>query len=464
MTKSIGLIGIGVMGSNIALNFSEKGTSVHVFNQSEDKINSLIEKDSHGNISGSTDLENFLESLPKPRKILMLIPSGKPTFDMAKKVINYLEPNDILIDGGNAYYLDSSRLGALCAEKEIDFIGMGVSGGEEGARNGPAIMVGSNKNLDENLIDLLSSISAKAANVCIGFYEGFGSGHFVKMVHNGIEYAEMQLIAESYFLLKKSGYTNLEIADFFDSLKILNQSSYLIEITSEILRKKEGEKFIIDLIKPSANNKGTGRLTVETALDLGITAPSIFAAYDARVQSNAGDYWKLDEKLFKQDNTVGPQGSEKTEIFNLVARSLYFGRISSMIQGLTIIWSYNEVNKFSFNFVDIFKNWSGGCIIRSEMLDELIKIDDTSEDFLRSEELHSLLKVNLDAVKNLVRDALSKDIALPVFSSSLNWYLNLSSSDNPSNLIQAQRDFFGSHTVQLLSSDEYIHIDWRKDE
>ena len=284
------------------------------------------------------------------------------------------------------------------------------------------------------------------------------------MVHNGIEYAEMQLIAESYFLLKKSGYTNLEIADFFDSLKILNQSSYLIEITSEILRKKEGEKFIIDLIKPSANNKGTGRLTVETALDLGITAPSIFAAYDARVQSNAGDYWKLDEKLFKQDNTVGPQGSEKTEIFNLVARSLYFGRISSMIQGLTIIWSYNEVNKFSFNFVDIFKNWSGGCIIRSEMLDELIKIDDTSEDFLRSEELHSLLKVNLDAVKNLVRDALSKDIALPVFSSSLNWYLNLSSSDNPSNLIQAQRDFFWSHTVQLLSSDEYIHIDWRKDE
>ena len=141
MTKSIGLIGIGVMGSNIALNFSEKGTSVHVFNQSEDKINSLIEKDSHGNISGSTDLENFIESLPKPRKILMLIPSGKPTFDMAKKVINYLEPNDILIDGGNAYYLDSNILGALCAEKEIDFIGMGVSGGEEGARNGPALML-----------------------------------------------------------------------------------------------------------------------------------------------------------------------------------------------------------------------------------------------------------------------------------------------------------------------------------
>jgi len=170
-----------------------------------------------------------------------------------------LDEGDVIIDGGNSFYQESINHGNSLAEKKINFVGMGVSGGEEGARNGPAIMVGSNKNLDENLIDLLSSISAKAADACIGFYEGFGSGHFVKMVHNGIEYAEMQLIAESYFLLKKS--------------------------------KKEGEKFIIDLIKPSANNKGTGRLTVETALDLGITAPSIFAAYDARVQSNAGDYF-----------------------------------------------------------------------------------------------------------------------------------------------------------------------------
>ena len=175
MTKSIGLIGIGVMGSNIALNFSEKGTSVHVFNKSEDKINSLIEKDSYGNISGSTDLESFIESLPKPRKILMLIPSGKPTFDMAKKVNRYLEPNDILIDGGNAYYLDSNRLGDLCAEKGIDFIGMGVSGGEKGARNGPALMIGSRKSINDELKDSLSSIAASYENSpSIGFYKGYG--------------------------------------------------------------------------------------------------------------------------------------------------------------------------------------------------------------------------------------------------------------------------------------------------
>jgi len=403
MLSEIGLIGLGVMGKNIGLNISEKGTNIKAYNASTEKLDS-IKKEFGTNFSGYTTLKELVENIARPRNILLMIPSGEPTHNIINQLSDLLDEGDVIIDGGNSFYQESINHGNSLAEKKINFVGMGVSGGEEGARNGPAIMVGSNKNLDENLIDLLSSISAKAADACIGFYEGFGSGHFVKMVHNGIEYAEMQLIAESYFLLKKSGYTNLEIADFFDSLKILNQSSYL-----------------------------------ETALDLGITAPSIFAAYDARVQSNAGDYWKLDEKLFKQDNTVGPQGSEKTEIFN-------------------------EVNKFSFNFVDIFKNWSGGCIIRSEMLDELIKIDDTSEDFLRSEELHSLLKVNLDAVKNLVRDALSKDIALPVFSSSLNWYLNLSSSDNPSNLIQAQRDFFGSHTVQLLSSDEYIHIDWRKDE
>ena len=228
MTKSIGLIGVGVMGSNIALNFSEKGTPVHVFNKSEDKINSLIEKDSHENISGSTDLKNFIESLSKPRKILMLIPSGKPTFDMAKKVINYLEPNDILIDGGNAYYLDSIRLGDMCAEKEIDFIGMGVSGGEEGARNGPALMIGSEKSINNELKDSLSSIAASYENSpSIGFYKGYGTGHFIKMLHNGIEYAEMQIITEAYHVLKRANYTNIEISEFFKKFSTQNRSSYL---------------------------------------------------------------------------------------------------------------------------------------------------------------------------------------------------------------------------------------------
>lgn len=463
MLSEIGLIGLGVMGKNIGLNIAEKGTDIKAYNASLEKLDT-IKEEFKGNFYGYTNLENLVQNIARPRNILLMIPSGEPTLSIIHQLSGLLDEGDVIIDGGNSFYQDSIHHGKSLAEKNISFVGMGVSGGEEGARNGPAIMVGSNKNLDQNLIDLLSSISAKTDEACIGFYEGFGSGHFVKMVHNGIEYAEMQLLAESYYLLKKSGCTNLEIADFFDSLKQLNQSSYLIEITSEILRKKDGENFIIDLIKPFANNKGTGKLTVETSLELGVSAPSIYAAYDARVQSNAGEFWKTTPQSLSEEDIESPEVEEKINMLNSVAKSLYFGRISAMIQGLTIIWSYNKVNEFTFSFTDIFKNWSGGCIIRSEMLDELIRIDNGSENFLHSEELHNILKVNLDVTKDLVCDAALKGIAIPVFSSSLNWYLNLSSNDNPSNLIQAQRDFFGSHTVQLLNSDEYIHIDWRKNE
>jgi len=341
---------------------------------------------------------------------------------------------------------------------------MGVSGGEEGARHGPAIMIGSANNLSDELVELLTAISAKAPNDCIGFYKGHGSGHFIKMVHNGIEYAEMQLITEAYYLLKYAEYSNIEIAEFFESLKGRNQSSYLIEITSEILRKKDGEFFTLDLIKPFANNKGTGKLTIETSFELGISAPSIYAAYDARVQSNAGDTWK--KATNQSENTMLELDHSFNKIINEsnLSKALYFGRVAAMVQGLKIIHKYSEVNSLSINYSDIFNNWSGGCIIRSQMLDELLEINKTAEDFLKSESLHNLLKDNLSVVKDVVSSSMLNNISLPVLSSSLNWYLNLSSGSNPSNLIQAQRDYFGSHTVQLLDSEEYIHIDWRENE
>ena len=274
----------------------------------------------------------------------------------------------------------------------------------------------------------------------------------------------MQLIAESYHLLKGAGHSNLEIADFFDSLKNINQTSYLIEITSEILRKKNGEEFTIDLIKPLANNKGTGRLTIETSFEIGVSAPSIYAAYDARVQSNADDFWKTKSRKRIEDNKDIFDHSEKISLQTSLAKSLYFGRVAAMIQGLTIIEKYNEINNFSCNFGDIFKNWSGGCIIRSEMLYEFMEINNVSDNLLHSIQLHDLLKKNLNNIKEIVSSSMLKNISLPVFSSSLSWYLNLSAEDNPSNLIQAQRDFFGSHTVQLVNSNKYIHIDWREDE
>ena len=463
MLSEIGLIGLGVMGKNIGLNIAQKGTSVKAFNNSYKKLEA-VQKEFDRNFLGYTTLEELVENMDRPRNLILMIPSGEPTSNLINQLSNLLDENDVVIDGGNSFYQDSFRHGENLSKKNIKFIGMGVSGGEEGARHGPAIMVGSNNNLDEDLIELLSSISAKAPHDCVGFYEGFGSGHFVKMVHNGIEYAEMQLIAESYHLLKGAGHSNLEIADFFDSLKNINQTSYLIEITSEILRKKNGEEFTIDLIKPLANNKGTGRLTIETSFELGVSAPSIYAAYDARVQSNADDFWKTKSRKRIEDNKDIFDHSEKISLQTSLAKSLYFGRVAAMIQGLTIIEKYNEINNFSYNFGDIFKNWSGGCIIRSEMLYEFMEINNVSDNLLHSIQLHDLLKKNLNNIKEIVSSSMLKNISLPVFSSSLSWYLNLSAEDNPSNLIQAQRDFFGSHTVQLVNSDKYIHIDWREDE
>ena len=463
MLSEIGLIGLGVMGKNIALNIAEKGTFVKAFNGSQEKIDAISDEFG-GMFSGFTKLEELIDNLERPRNILLMIPSGQPTQSVVNQLSNLLDEGDVIIDGGNSFYQESENHGNILSSKSIEFIGMGVSGGEEGARHGPAIMIGSANNLSDELVELLSAISAKAPNDCIGFYKGHGSGHFIKMVHNGIEYAEMQLITEAYYLLKYAEYSNIEIAEFFESLKGRNQSSYLIEITSEILRKKDGEFFTLDLIKPFANNKGTGKLTIETSFELGISAPSIYAAYDARVQSNAGDTWK--KATNQSENTMLELDHSFNKIINEsnLSKALYFGRVAAMVQGLKIIHKYSEINSLSINYSDIFNNWSGGCIIRSQMLDELLEIDKTAEDFLKSESLHNLLKDNLSVVKDVVSSSMLNNISLPVLSSSLNWYLNLSSGSNPSNLIQAQRDYFGSHTVQLLDSEEYIHIDWRENE
>ena len=463
MLSEIGLIGLGVMGKNIALNIAEKGTFVKAFNGSQEKIDAISDEFG-GMFSGFTKLEELIDNLERPRNILLMIPSGQPTHSVVNQLSNLLDEGDVIIDGGNSFYQESENHGNILSSKSIEFIGMGVSGGEEGARHGPAIMIGSANNLSDELVELLTAISAKAPNDCIGFYKGHGSGHFIKMVHNGIEYAEMQLITEAYYLLKYAEYSNIEIAEFFESLKGRNQSSYLIEITSEILRKKDGEFFTLDLIKPFANNKGTGKLTIETSFELGISAPSIYAAYDARVQSNAGDTWK--KATNQSENTMLELDHSFNKIINEsnLSKALYFGRVAAMVQGLKIIHKYSEVNSLSINYSDIFNNWSGGCIIRSQMLDELLEINKTAEDFLKSESLHNLLKENLSVVKDVVSSSMLNNISLPVLSSSLNWYLNLSSSSNPSNLIQAQRDYFGSHTVQLLDSEEYIHIDWRENE
>jgi len=449
MSLNIGLVGIGVMGSNLALNMSDHSINVKVYNKSEEKINTLINKDLNNNIEGYTSLKTLVENLEKPRTVMLLVPSGEATKTVIDDLTNLLDKDDLIIDAGNSYFLESSEMGNLCEKKGVKFIGMGVSGGEEGARNGPALMIGSKDPINETLQKILSSIAAKKDGVpCVGIYEGFGTGHFIKMLHNGIEYAEMQIIAEAYSVLRSSGFDNIKISNFFESFKEIGQSSYLIEITAEIFQKKNGDGFLIDQIRPLANHKGTGKLTVQTSLDYGYPLSAIYESLNARIESNFKNDWQQEELKM----------SEGLDL-NKLQRAVYFSRFATLIQGLLFIQFFSTEHNLNIKISEVLKNWMGGCIIRSDLLSELT-------DFLNSDSKLEIIQIQnrlsnlVEDAKNIITGCISNNISTPVMSSTLNWYLNMSAEHNPSNLIQAQRDFFGAHTVQLLDSEEFLHLQW----
>ena len=326
---------------------------------------------------------------------------------------------------------------------------MGVSGGEDGARNGPALMVGSDLSLETSLLDTLKNIAAKSGVECLGVYQGPGTGHFIKMVHNGIEYAEMQTIAEIYLILKNLNKTNEDMSNFFSSQTEKNKSSYLIEITSEILQKKDGDKFIIDQIKPVAQNKGTGRLTIQTSLELNVSIPSIAASYDARVQSSNQYTTKINQELISENISTKE-----------LSDALYFSRVCSMIQGLELISKFSNDEKHNISILEVLDNWSGGCIIRSNLLSELKKEFGENNDVFNLNTIFSTLNKNRASISNVLQITTKYNIPTPVLSASLNWFNNVTSVDNPSNMIQAQRDYFGRHKVQLIDSSNDINIDW----
>ena len=448
MLKEIGLIGLGVMGKNIALNLSDNGVIIKAFNNSEKKLND-IKKEFKNDFIPFDNLEQFVENLENPKTILLMVPSGQATKEVIEKLVSLLGEGGTIIDGGNSFYLDSIENGEYLKKNSINFIGMGVSGGEDGARNGPALMVGSETSIETSLFDTLKNIAAKAEVECLGIYQGPGTGHFIKMVHNGIEYAEMQSIAEMYLILKKLNKTNKEISNFFSSQSENNNSSYLIEITSKILQKKDGDEFVIDQIKPIAQNKGTGRLTIQTSLDLDVSIPSISAAYDARLQSN--NQYITKTSMESIDENI----SDKN-----LSDALYFSRVCSMIQGLELITKFSESENHEISIVEVLENWRGGCIIRSDLLLDLKKEFSENNTFYSLDNIFNNLQQNRAAISKVLQITTKNNISTPVLSASFNWFNNLTSVDNPSNLIQAQRDFFGRHKVQKVDSSADINIDW----
>ncbi len=448
MLKEIGLIGLGVMGKNIALNLSDNGVIIKAFNNSEKKLND-IKKEFKNDFIPFDNLEQFVENLENPKTILLMVPSGQATKEVIEKLVSLLGEDGTIIDGGNSFYLDSIENGEYLKKNSINFIGMGVSGGEDGARNGPALMVGSEASIETSLFNTLKNIAAKAEVECLGIYQGPGTGHFIKMVHNGIEYAEMQSIAEMYLILKKLNKTNKEISNFFASQSENNNSSYLIEITSKILQKKDGDEFVIDQIKPIAQNKGTGRLTIQTSLDLDVSIPSISAAYDARLQSN--NQYITKTSMESIDENI----SDKN-----LSDALYFSRVCSMIQGLELITKFSESENHEISIVEVLENWRGGCIIRSDLLLDLKKEFSENNSFYSLDNIFNNLQQNRAAISKVLQITTKNNIPTPVLSASFNWFNNLTSVDNPSNLIQAQRDFFGRHKVQKVDSSADINIDW----
>jgi len=448
MLSEIGLVGLGVMGKNIALNLSDNGVTIKSFNNSKEKLDDINKEFSNGFI-GFTSFEEFVESLESPKTILLMVPSGKATKEVITRLADLLEEGSVIIDGGNSFYLDSIDNGKYLSKKSIHFIGMGVSGGEDGARNGPALMVGSGFSLEAPLINTLKNIAAKSEVECLGVYQGPGTGHFIKMVHNGIEYAEMQTIAEIYLILKNLKKSNMEMSSFFSSQSKNNNSSYLIEITSKILQKSDGDKFVIDQIKPVAQNKGTGKLTIQTSLNLGVSIPSIAAAYDARVQSSNQYSRKISEEHINDDISY-------TDLSN----ALYFSRVCSMIQGLELISKFSDDENHNISIVKVLENWSGGCIIRSNLLSELKKEFSKNNNIFNLNNIFENLEKYRVSISKVLQITTKYNISTPVLSASLNWFNSVTAINNPSNLIQAQRDFFGRHKVQLIDSSDDINIDW----
>lgn len=461
--SEFGVIGLGVMGSNLSLNIADNGFSLSVYNRAEDAekevINNFMQQNSdYKNIQGFTDLPAFVESLQTPRKILLMVKAGKVIDLVLNQLIPLLSPNDIVIDGGNSHYSDTKRRVKQLAEAKIEFIGSGISGGEKGARFGASIMPGGTKESYSKVAQVLESISAKDKNgqPCCTLISKDGAGHFIKMVHNGIEYAEMQLLAECYALLKPN-YTYNEIHSIFKSWCETDLSSYLLEITTNIFQKKEGNQYLLDLILDKAGNKGTGSWSSQTAMQLGFPATMINDAVYARyVSSFKQQRQNLDNQLFKQRNNT-----KKVSLSSL-KEAYQFARTINHIQGFALMQQASDEYNWDLNFSEISRIWTNGCIIRSALMEQLVDYFKVKSNLFEHPIIWKQLNETATSTQEILTLGLQNQTATPVFSSAYQYWLGMTIGTLSANLIQTQRNYFGSHTYKRVDKDwkESFHTNW----
>jgi len=475
MSKSdFGLIGLAVMGQNLVLNVESRGFRVSVYNRTTETMKDFVAANSDKNLYGAETLEDFIDSLERPRKVMILVKSsagGDPNDrDAVDKVIDSLVPlldeGDLIIDGGNTYFIHTERRSKDLAEKGLLFIGSGVSGGEEGARKGPSIMPGGPTSSWEIIKPIFEAITAKVDGVpCVTHIGTGGAGHFVKMVHNGIEYGDMQLICEAYEIFKRAGISNDEMAEIFTKWNEGPLESFLIQITSKIFEEKDPEtgKHLVDLIVDKAGQKGTGRWTVMNSAANAVVISTINAAVEARILSS-----KKDERLAAAPILDGPEAAvtmDKEELVQKVHDALYASKIISYAQGLDLIQEVSNVHDWGVDLGSCARIWRGGCIIRARFLNRITEAYERTPDLtnlMLDGFFTEILNSNQQAWREVVSLGVLNGIPMPAFSASLSYYDAYRSPVLPANLLQAQRDFFGAHTYERTDkpAGEWFHTQW----
>ncbi|VFQ66613.1 unnamed protein product [Cuscuta campestris] len=472
----IGLAGLAVMGQNLALNIAEKGFPISVYNRSTSKVDETVERaKAEGDLPlyGFHDPESFVKSIQKPRVIIILVKAGSPVDQTIKTLSTYLEKGDCIIDGGNEWYENTERRAREAEELGLLYLGMGVSGGEEGARQGPSLMPGGSFEAYKHIEDILLKVAAQVpdSGPCVTYIGKGGSGNFVKMVHNGIEYGDMQLIAEAYDVLKSVGkLSNAELHEVFSDWNKGELLSFLVEITADIfgIKDDKADGYLVDKVLDKTGMKGTGKWTVQQAAELSVAAPTIASSLDSRFLSGLKDERVEAAKTFRSGGIADVTAdviADKKQLVDDVRKALYASKICSYAQGMNLIRAKSAEKGWGLKLGELARIWKGGCIIRAVFLDRIKKAYDRNPDLrnlLVDEEFAREMIERQPAWRRVVCLAVSSGISIPGMSSSLAYFDTYRRERLPANLVQAQRDYFGAHTYERTDMPGSFHTEWFK--